>query len=143
MTAIKQDIYLPYRGRYKVEVVDTWNMERRILHGEYSGIAEIPLPQKPYIAVFARKVLGVSGIPEKFSDESSFSEMRHYKGGKFVYFMMTKTPVLRGNDFVLGVSLKYLKETTGGAVSDKLVKAVVGFVNDGKFFKFLARLLKK
>ncbi len=142
-TAIKQDIYLPHRNRYLVEVVDTWNMERRVLDGEYSGITEIPLPQKTYIAVFARKVSGISGIPKRFTDESPFSEMRHYKGGKFVYFMMTKTPVLRGNDFVLGVSLKYLKETTGGAVSDKLVKAVVSFINDGKFFKFLARLLKK
>ena len=54
-TALKRDIYLPYRNKYVVEVIDTYNRQRHTLDGLYSGICEIETPQKPYIVVFAKR----------------------------------------------------------------------------------------
>ena len=60
-----QDIVLPSRHGYQIEIVDTWNMERRTLDGEYQGVCEVPLEGKPYMAVFARKIRATP-LPEKF-----------------------------------------------------------------------------
>ena len=42
--------YLPEDQKYRLEIIDTWNMTVTDA-GVHSGITAIPLPQKPYIAV--------------------------------------------------------------------------------------------
>ncbi|MFP4621919.1 MAG: DUF5060 domain-containing protein [Bacteroidales bacterium] len=42
---------LPENRRYKIEVIDAWEMTINELEGEYSGETEVPLPEKPYMAV--------------------------------------------------------------------------------------------
>jgi hypothetical protein len=42
---------LPENRRYKIEVIDAWKMTINELEGEYSGETEVPLPEKPYMAV--------------------------------------------------------------------------------------------
>jgi len=39
--------------KYRVEIIDAWNMTIRPLEDQFSGFAEIPLPQKPYMAIRA------------------------------------------------------------------------------------------
>ncbi len=39
--------------KYKVEVIDTWNMTRKTAAEEVSGITKVKLPGKPYVAVLA------------------------------------------------------------------------------------------
>jgi len=46
-------IYLPDKIKFKLEVIDAWNMTVTPVPGEYSGLTEIPLPGLPYIAVRA------------------------------------------------------------------------------------------
>lgn len=49
-------INLPKDVRFKLEVIDAWNMTVTPVEGEFSGRTEIPLPGKPYYAVRARAV---------------------------------------------------------------------------------------
>ncbi len=48
---------LPEEHKYTLEVIDAWNMTIETVEGVYSGTTEIPLPQKPYMAVRAIKVI--------------------------------------------------------------------------------------
>lgn len=44
---------LPEDKKFQIEVIDAWNMTIDKIEGEYSGETEIPLPQRPYMAVRA------------------------------------------------------------------------------------------
>jgi len=46
-------IFLPAKHRFRLEVIDAWNMTVTPVDGEFSGRTEIPLPGQPYIAVRA------------------------------------------------------------------------------------------
>ncbi len=47
---------LPQGARFRIEVIDAWNMTITPVKGEFSGPTEVPLPGRPYIAVRARKI---------------------------------------------------------------------------------------
>ena len=86
-----QDIVLPSRHGYQIEIVDTWSMERRILDGEYQGVCEVPLEGKPGMAVFARKIRATP-LPEKFDPDCLLRDLRHYPGGKISTDCLQKRP---------------------------------------------------
>jgi hypothetical protein len=50
---LKARIYLPAKLKFRLEVIDTWNMTVIPVDSLFSGQTEIPLPGKPYIAVRA------------------------------------------------------------------------------------------
>jgi hypothetical protein len=52
----KARLYLPEEVKFRLEIIDAWDMTINPLEGEYSGMTEIALPGKPYIAVRAIKV---------------------------------------------------------------------------------------
>ena len=52
----KARMYLPEKTKFRLEVIDAWNMTIKPIQGEFSGITEIPLPGLPYTAVRARAV---------------------------------------------------------------------------------------
>ena len=52
----KARIYLPKDVKFSLEIIDAWNMTVNQVPGEFSGMNEIPLPGKPYIALRAIKV---------------------------------------------------------------------------------------
>lgn len=47
---------LPKDIKFRIEVIDAWNMTITPVAGEFSGRAEIPLPGRPYIAVRAKAI---------------------------------------------------------------------------------------
>ncbi|NMC38087.1 MAG: DUF5060 domain-containing protein [Bacteroidales bacterium] len=47
---------LPKDVKFRLEIIDAWNMTITPLDGEFSGLAEIELPGIPYIAVRANKI---------------------------------------------------------------------------------------
>lgn len=47
----KARLYLPDKVKFKLEIIDAWNMTIIPVQGEFSGRTEIPLPGLPYIAV--------------------------------------------------------------------------------------------
>lgn len=47
----KYELHLPETAKYKVQIIDTWNMTTDEYPKPVSGTAEIPLPGKPYIAL--------------------------------------------------------------------------------------------
>ena len=49
----KARLYLPEKAKFKLEIIDAWNMTIMPVQGEFSGMTEIPLPGLPYIAVRA------------------------------------------------------------------------------------------
>ena len=49
----KARIYLPEDVKFRLEIIDAWNMTVTSVKGEYSGKTEIDLPGIPYIAVRA------------------------------------------------------------------------------------------
>ena len=49
-------INLPKDKKFRLEVIDAWNMTITPVEGEFSGRAEIPLPGIPYIAVRASAI---------------------------------------------------------------------------------------
>ena len=52
----KARLYLPKDTKFRLEVIDAWNMTVIPVEGEFSGMTEIPLPGIPYIAVRATKI---------------------------------------------------------------------------------------
>ncbi len=44
---------LPADKEYTVEVIDTWNMERRVIARHQSGSCKLPIPERQWIAVVA------------------------------------------------------------------------------------------
>ena len=52
----KARFYLPKGVKFRLEIIDAWNMTVKAVEGEFSGMIEIPLPGKPYIAVRAIKI---------------------------------------------------------------------------------------
>jgi hypothetical protein len=53
----KARIYLPKNIKFRLEVIDTWNMSITPVNGEFSGMTEIPLPGIPYMAVRAKAII--------------------------------------------------------------------------------------
>ena len=53
---LRWSIGLPEKGKYKIDVIDTWNMTITPLEKMYEGKYEVPLPGKPYIALRVRKI---------------------------------------------------------------------------------------
>jgi len=49
----KARIYLPKNIKFRLEVIDVWNMTITPVKGEFTGMTEIPLPGTPYLAVRA------------------------------------------------------------------------------------------
>jgi len=47
---------IPDKNRYKVDIIDTWNMTINELDSTYKGQFRIDLPGKQYIAVRMRKI---------------------------------------------------------------------------------------
>lgn len=117
-------------------------MERRILDGEYQGVCEVPLEGKPYMVVFARKIRATP-LPEKFDPDCLLRDLRHYPGGKNIYRLLTKTPLLGGNSFVLYDSLRHLQTMAGDVVTERMIEALCGYANDGKLLHHLFGMLKK
>lgn len=136
-----QDIVLPQRHGYQVEIIDTWNMERFSLDGLHSGVTEVPLGGKPFMAVFARKA-DPKPLPERFDGDCLLRDMKHYRGGKLIYWLLTHLPILGTNTFVLYDSLRHLQTMAPDAVTDSMIARVCDFVNEGKIIHLL-HLLKK
>jgi hypothetical protein len=47
---------LPASGRFRADVIDTWEMKITPVEGQFSGKAELKLPGRPYLAVRFRKI---------------------------------------------------------------------------------------
>ncbi|MBN1791255.1 MAG: DUF5060 domain-containing protein [Bacteroidales bacterium] len=52
----KARLQLPEKVKFTLEVIDAWNMTITPVPGEFSGLTEIPLPGRPYMAVRARSI---------------------------------------------------------------------------------------
>lgn len=137
-----QDIVLPSRHGYQIEIVDTWSMERRILDGEYQGVCEVPLEGKPYMAVFARKIRAPRCRRNSIRTAScGISDI--IPAEKNIYRLLKKTPLLGGNTFVLYDSLRHLQTMAGDVVTERMIEALCGYANDGKLLHHLFGMLKK
>ena len=53
--SIQNTISLPENARYRLEVIDTWNMTITPVKGEFSGLTAVSLPGRPHIAVRAKR----------------------------------------------------------------------------------------
>ncbi|SDB69756.1 hypothetical protein SAMN02910263_04513 [Butyrivibrio sp. INlla16] len=51
----RDTLVLPTDKKYKVEVIDTWNMTREVVLENASGKVTVALPGKPYMAVIAHQ----------------------------------------------------------------------------------------
>ena len=51
-----QIVNLPENSKYKVEIIDGWNMTITPIEGEFSGKSLIQLPQKPFTAIRFTKI---------------------------------------------------------------------------------------
>jgi hypothetical protein len=61
--SVQKRIALPEGERYKLEIIDTWNMTVTPIDGEFSGTTTVQLPGRPHTAVRARKCGGVYKAP--------------------------------------------------------------------------------
>ena len=59
------------------------------------------------------------------------------------YRLLTKTPLLGGNTFVLYDSLRHLQTMAGDVVTERMIEALCGYANDGKLLHHLFGMLKK
>ena len=48
---IYKELDLPQNNKYKIEIIDTWNMTVTLLEGIFEGKVKVDMPGKPYIAL--------------------------------------------------------------------------------------------
>lgn len=53
---IYKDLSLPKGNKYRIEIIDVWNMTITPVGGVFEGDVRIDMPGKPYIALRIRKV---------------------------------------------------------------------------------------
>jgi hypothetical protein len=51
---VRARLRLPDKTKFRLEIIDAWNMTITLVEGEFSGLTEIALPGLPYIAVRAK-----------------------------------------------------------------------------------------
>jgi len=51
-------VMLPKQNKFRLEIIDAWNMTITPVGGEFTGMTEIPLPGLPYLAVRAIAING-------------------------------------------------------------------------------------
>lgn len=52
-----QIVYLPENSKYKIEIINAWDMTITPVNGEFSGKSLIQLPQKPFTALRITKIV--------------------------------------------------------------------------------------
>lgn len=52
-----QIVYLPENSKYKIEIINAWDMTITPVKGEFSGKNLIQLPQKPFTALRITKIM--------------------------------------------------------------------------------------
>ncbi len=55
MCTIHSELKLPETGKYKIEIIDVWEMTRKEVLTDVSGVVSVRLPGKPGIAILATK----------------------------------------------------------------------------------------
>lgn len=55
MCTIHSEMRLPENGKYKIEVIDVWEMTRKEVLTDVCGMVSVKLPGKPGMAILATK----------------------------------------------------------------------------------------
>lgn len=125
-------------GKFKVTVIDTWNMTMEELSEIYTGTAELSLPGEPYIAVLA--VAEAPGKASAFTRDSVFEEMRLTPGGrKLLRILKRLCPSYYSG--MLTMTLNQCSRQAGGILDGKAGDGMLRIVNQGQLVRGMVQLI--
>jgi Domain of unknown function (DUF5060)/Protein of unknown function (DUF4038)/Domain of unknown function (DUF5605) len=52
----QRDFKFPENIKYKLELIDAWNMTKMPIEGVFSGVFSLKIPTKPYVGIIAKKI---------------------------------------------------------------------------------------
>lgn len=124
-------------SKYKIKIIDTWNMTVDELPDLYERNVTVDLPSKPYMAILCTaKEKADSSV---FTRDSVFEEMKFTVGGRKMLKFLKKicAPYYSG---MLQFTVNQCSKQAGGILDGKAGDGILTVVNENKFFKGMFQL---
>lgn len=126
----KGHYHLPVSKEYQAEIIDTWNMTRRVLPGTYTGAVTFDLPARPYILVRFAAVKDADLSAVTITPDSSLADAAEMPNGyKLLDILKTRLGEQYNGaaKFLYTVPLKTLQQFAG--ISDETMSEMLAMVN--------------
>lgn len=125
-------------AKYRIKIIDTWNMSVDELPDLYEKNVTVDLPSKPYMAILCVAENKAEGT--KFTRDSVFEEMKFTVGGRKMLKFLKKicAPYYSG---MLQFTVNQCSKQAGGILDGKAGDGILTIVNENKFFKGMLQLI--
>lgn len=124
-------------SKYKIKIIDTWNMTVDELPDIYKGNVTVKLPSKPYMAILC--TAEEKAEHSRFTRDSVFEEMKFTVGGRKMLKFLKKicAPYYSG---MLQFTVNQCSKQAGGILDGKAGDGILTIVNENKFLKGMFQL---
>lgn len=124
-------------GKYRIRMIDTWNMTVTELEKSCSGTVTLELLAKPYLALLC--VAEKQGKEQPFTKDSVFEEMKLKPGGRRLLRLLKKlcAPYYSG---MLQMTVNQCSAQSGGMLDGKAGDGILRIVNKNEFYRGLGQL---
>jgi hypothetical protein len=125
-------------GAFRVQIIDTWNMTVDELPEPVRGSAEIPLPGKPYMAIFCSAL--TPGEAQEFTRDSVFEQMKLTSGGRRL-LKIFKRVVPKYYSGMLSLTVNECSALSGGMLDGQAGDGILRIVNRNEFWRGLFQII--
>lgn len=124
-------------SKYKIKIIDTWNMTVDELPDLYERNVTVDLPSKPYMAILC--TAKEKADSSAFTRDSVFEEMKFTVGGRKMLKLLKKicAPYYSG---MLQFTVNQCSKQAGGILDGKAGDGILTIVNENKFLKGMFQL---
>ena len=124
-------------SKYKIKIIDTWNMTVDELPDLYERNVTVDLPSKPYMAILG--TAKEKADSSAFTRDSVFEEMKFTVGGRKMLKFLKKicAPYYSG---MLQFTVNQCSKQAGGILDGKAGDGILTIVNENKFLKGMFQL---
>lgn len=124
-------------SKYKIKIIDTWNMTVDELPDLYERNVTVDLPSKPYMAILC--TAKEKADSSAFTRDSVFEEMKFTVGGRKMLKFLKKicAPYYSG---MLQFTVNQCSKQAGGILDGKAGDGILTIVNENKFLKGMFQL---
>ena len=138
--------YQPYRymlnllggGKYRIIIIDTWNMEITELSDLRTGTTEIELPTKPFMAILC--IAAEQGKKTPFTRDSVFEEMKLTScGHRFLRLLKRLIPAYYSG--LLQMTITQCSKLSGGKLDGKAGDGILRIANENVFWRGLWQII--
>ena len=135
---ISYTIHLLGTGKFRIQIIDTWNMTVEELPRPIAGSAEIPLPGKPYMAILCTAM--TPGEVQPFTRDSAFEQMKLMPSGRRLLKLLKKI-VPQYYSGMLTMTVNQCSAQAGGILDGKAGDGILRIVNQNEFWRGLWQIV--